>query len=201
MRAPRHMCVCSPRQPCQPAAMIFMRVYARECSHTLAPPPARLSMRSSDVVDGKQRYEEEMKLRELEAAKSDVTGKAEVLKAASVDSPLGGLAALSPFRTSDFDPQSPSNTQRAGRAYIWYKTSEGEVERRDAGNPLQSRDGDIAIGLSCTAFQDPAWVAKYRPEWPKNLAQSLQTYAAEVRQPAIPLPPKGAPPTRGELEF
>ena len=177
------------------------RACMRVRAHACAPPLARLSMLPSDVVDGKQRYEEEIKLRELETAKSDATGKAEVLKAASVDSPLGGLAALSPFRTSDFDPQSPSNTQRAGRAYIWYKTSEGEVERRDAGNPLQSRDGDIAIGLSCTAFQDPAWVAKYRPEWPKNLAQQVQVYAAEVRQPNIPLPPKGAPPTRGELEF
>ena len=105
------------------------------------------------------------------------------------------------LRLKGLDPQSPSVTQRAGRAYIWYKTSEGEVERRDAGNPLQSRDGDIAIGLSCTAFQDPAWVARYRPEWPKNLAEELARYAAEVKQPTIPLPPKGAPPTRGELEF
>lgn len=76
-----------------------------------------------------------------------------------------------------------------------------QVERRDAGNPLQSRDNDIAIGLSCTAFQDPQWVARNRPEWPKNLADQVARYAAEVKQPVIPLPPKGAPPTRGELEF
>ena len=78
---------------------------------------------------------------------------------------------------------------------------EFQVERRDAGNPLQSRDDDIAIGLSCTAFQDPAWVSRYRPEWPKNLADQLSRYAAEVKQPTIPLPPKGAPPTKGELSF
>ena len=58
-----------------------------------------------------------------------------------------------------------------------------------------------AIGLSCTAFRDPEWVATYRPEWPSSLSKQLQQFAADVPQPNIPLPPKGAPPTRGELEF
>ena len=76
-----------------------------------------------------------------------------------------------------------------------------DVERRDAGNPLQDREDDIAIGLSCTAFEDPAWVAKYRPEWPKNLVEELKTFTSEVKQPEYPLPKKGTPPTRGEVEF
>ena len=49
-------------------------------------------------------------------------------------------------------------TQRAGSQYIWYK---GEVERRDAGNPLRDRERDIEIGLSCGAFRSADWVSKY----------------------------------------
>jgi hypothetical protein len=82
-----------------------------------------------------------------------------------------------------------------------YKTSEGEIERRDTGNPLQDREADIKIGLSCHAFQDSAWVAQFRPGWPNNLQDELRQFAKEVEQPDYPLPPKGSPPTRGELEF
>ena len=78
------------------------------------------------MVDGKLRYDEEAKLKELEAALSETTGKAEVLRAASVDSPFSGVDDLQ-LRLKGLDPQSPSVTQRAGRSYIWYKTSEGEV--------------------------------------------------------------------------
>lgn len=155
------------------------------------------------VVDGTQRYEEERKLREKEAAGADATGQFRDLRAASVSTPLGlgdQLGDLS-ARLNGLDPANPYVTQRAGRSYFWYKTSEGEVERRDAGNPLRDRQDDIAIGLSCTAFRDPAWVAKYRPEWPKNLVDNLNTFASEVKQPEYPLPPKGTPPTKGELQF
>ena len=38
-------------------------------------------------------------------------------------------------RFNGLDPNSPFVTQRAGSQYIWYKTSEGEIERRDAGSP------------------------------------------------------------------
>ena len=66
---------------------------------------------------------------------------------------------------------------------------------------IRSHLCQIAIGLSCTAFRDPSWVARYRPEWPSNLKARLKLFATEVDQPVIPLPPKGSPPTRGELEF
>jgi len=158
---------------------------------------------STYVVDGTQRFEEERKLREKEAAGMDATGQIRDLRAASVSTPFGigdQLGDLS-ARLNGLDPDNPYVTQRAGRSYFWYKTSEGEVERRDAGNPLQDREDDIAIGLSCTAFQDPAWVAKNRPEWPKNLVDELKLFAAEVKQPDYPLPPKGTPPTKGELQF
>lgn len=124
----------------------------------------------------------------------------QVLRAQSVQTPLQGIDDLR-AQFNGLDPKSPFVTQRAGTGYVWYKTSEGEVERRDAGNPLRSRDDDIAIGLSCAAFTDPQWVARYRPEWPGVLSKQLQQFAAEVEQPPIPLPPKGSPPTRGELEF
>jgi len=154
------------------------------------------------VVDGTQRFEEEQRLRAREAAGAEA-GKNLDLRAASVSTPLGigdQLGDLS-ARFNGLDPANPYVTQRAGRSYFWYKTGEGEIERRDAGNPLLSREDDVAIGLSCAAFRDPAWVAKYRPEWPKNLADELKLFAAEVQQPEYPLPPKGTPPTRGELEF
>ena len=47
----------------------------------------------------------------------------------------------------------------------------------------------------------PTQVSKYRPEWPPNLAAEMKQYAAEVAPPDVPLPPKGTPPTRGEVEF
>lgn len=157
------------------------------------------------VVDGKRRFDEEAAARERDAALSEAVGKAEVERASSVRTPLGDLTqyAAEDFRVrlNGMDPKSPVVTQRAAQSYFWYKTNEGDVERRDAGNPIKDRADEMAIGLSCTAFRDPAWVARYRPEWPANLATRMQEYAADVQQPIIPLPPKGAPPTRGELEF
>ena len=125
---------------------------------------------------------------------------AQVLRAESVRTPFAVIDDLRALATG-LDPKSPVVTQRAGSSYFWYKTSEGEVERRDAGNPLQSREDSVAIGLSCTAFRDSAWVGRYRPEWPRNLVEQLERFVADVEQPAIPLPPKGTPPTRGEIEF
>mmetsp|Transcript_64477 Transcript_64477/g.144041 ORF Transcript_64477/g.144041 Transcript_64477/m.144041 type:complete len:218 (+) Transcript_64477:677-1330(+) len=153
------------------------------------------------VVDGKQRYEEDRKLQERDAERAQATGKASVPSRAG--GYIGALREVDDFRArlNGLDPGSPYVTQRPGQAYFWYKTSEGEVERRDGGNPLLDREADIAIGLSCTAFRDPSWVARYRPEWPSNLKARLKLFATEVDQPVIPLPPKGSPPTRGELEF
>jgi tetratricopeptide (TPR) repeat protein len=152
------------------------------------------------VVDGKDRYQEERRLRELEAERAESAGKELRLRAESVKTPF---VEIDDFRArlNGLDPKNPYVTQRAGQSYFWYKTSEGEVERRDAGNPLRDREEDIAIGLSCEAFTDPGWVARYRPEWPKSLSNQLKTFAAEVEQRKIPLPPKGSPPTRGEIEF
>jgi len=155
------------------------------------------------VVDGQQRYEAERSLLEREAAQADATGRAaDVLRAES-----GGrktpFEELDEFRArlNGLDPRSPAVTQRPAQSYFWYKTSEGEVERRDVGNPLRDREADQAIGLSCTAFRDPAWIASNRPEWPRNLAGRMRQFASDVEQPRIPLPPKGSPPTRGEIEF
>ena len=52
-----------------------------------------------------------------------------------------------------------------------------------------------------TPTPTPTQVSKYRPEWPPNLAAEMKQYAAEVAPPDVPLPPKGTPPTRGEVEF
>ena len=144
-------------------------------------------------------------MRSREAASAAATGaEPQSLRAESARSKGG-----SPFdavddlraRLNGLDPSSPFVTQRAGSQYIWYKTSEGEVERRDAGNPLRDRERDIEIGLSCGAFRSADWVSKYRPEWPPNLAAEMKQYAAEVAPPDVLLPPKGTPPTRGEVEF
>lgn len=154
------------------------------------------------VVDGQQRYEEEQRLLEREQAQADATGRVEVLRSGAASGSAWGEAA-DDFRArlNGLDPRSPFVTQRPAQQYFWYKTSEGAIERRDAGNPLRSRDADVAIGLSCEAFRDAEWVGRYRPEWPSSLVALLQQYAKDVELPRFPLPPKGSPPTRGELEF
>ena len=183
------------------------------------------------VVDGQLRFDEERRLQAKEAASAEATGTEQApplscfsrpasastarshgmtsRASAHLEQVLRSESVRSPFEAADdfrarlngLDPRSPFVTQRPGTQYFWYKTGEGEVERRDPGNQLRDRERDVAIGLSCTAFRDPAWVARYRPEWPPNLAARMKTYAQEVELPAVPLPPKGAPPTRGELEF
>ena len=57
------------------------------------------------------------------------------------------------------------------------------------------------LNLTLTPTPTPTQVSKYRPEWPPNLAAEMKQYAAEVAPPDVPLPPKGTPPTRGEVEF
>ena len=55
--------------------------------------------------------------------------------------------------------------------------------------------------LSCRSFRDTEWVRTNRPEWPPNLRERLARYVSEVPQPQIVMPPKGAPPSKGELVF
>ena len=84
--------------------------------------------------DGVERLEAERALRSAEADAAVATAQSSKLRAASVaDNPMNGpgVALL-----NGLDPQSPYVTQRPGQNYFWYKTSEGEVERRDAGEPL-----------------------------------------------------------------
>ena len=88
-------------------------------------------------------------------------------------------------------------TQRPQSSYFWYKTSEGEIERRDAGNPLAVVD----LTLSCAKFRDGEWLAANRPEWPAALRVATSKYVAACPQQPIVMPPKGSPPSRGEVEF
>ena len=149
------------------------------------------------VVDGKERFASEQRLRAREAAAAEAGGReGKVIRADSVRTAFGELQDLG-ARLNGLDPESPFVTQRPGQSYFWYKTSEGEVERRDAGNPLADRDES----LSCVAFRDPSWVAANRPEWPSNLVAHLKKWTDEVPQQPFVLPPKGSPPTRGEVEF
>ena len=86
---------------------------------------------------------------------------------------------------------------RPQRSYFWYKTSEGDIERRDEGNGF----AEIDAGLSCGRFRDTQWMANNRPEWPPKLIDNLKRYTSEVPQGPIVMPPKGSPPSRGEVQF
>ena len=85
------------------------------------------------VVDGQQRFDAEKQLQAQEAAAAEATGAEPQSLRAEAARSKGG----SPFdavddlraRFNGLDPNSPFVTQRAGSQYIWYKTSEGEVER------------------------------------------------------------------------
>ena len=77
---------------------------------------------------------------------------------------------------------------RPQQSYFWYKTSEGEVERRDAGEPLAVVDPT----LSCGKFRSADWVAANRPEWPAILARRAEDYAAAVPQKPIVMPAREA---------
>ena len=100
------------------------------------------------VQDGVARREEELALRAAEA-QADRAGVATTLRASSVaDQPLGPLTPNSDFnaKLNGMYPKSPYVTQRPQQGYFWYKTSEGEVERRDRGVALATVDETLSCG-------------------------------------------------------
>ena len=147
------------------------------------------------MLDGAERQREEESLQAKEAQLSDEQGRMERLRASSVAGSLWNSDLNA--RLNGMDPKSPYVTQRPQQSYFWYKLSEGEVERRDAGVPLAKIDA----GLSCARFRDPTWVRQNRPEWPPNLVQQLDKFTAAVPQAPIIMPPKGGPPSPGEVIF
>lgn len=152
------------------------------------------------VQDGAARAEEEASLRAAEAKSAEEQGRATTLRAASVASqPLGPLSPNSDFNAwlNGLDPKSPYVTQRPQQNYFWYKTGEGEIERRDAGNALATVD----LRLSCGQFRKEDWLQTNRPEWPPALVENTVKYVRDVPQQAIVMPPKNAPPTKGELVY
>ena len=72
-----------------------------------------------------------------------------------------------------------------------------QVERRDPG--IQRATVDES--LSCDAFRESAWVDANRPEWPPALRTKLAAYAAAEPRVDFVMPPKGSPPSKGELVF
>ena len=144
--------------------------------------------------DGVERLQQEAALR----AKESALGPGAVLKAESVTTPQAK------FTNSDFnarllglDPKSPYVTQRPNQNYFWYSTGEAQVERRDPGIQLATVDES----LSCDAFRESAWVDANRPEWPPALRTKLAAYAAAEPRVDFVMPPKGSPPSKGELVF
>uniref|UniRef100_A0A7S2DBY9 Uncharacterized protein n=1 Tax=Haptolina brevifila TaxID=156173 RepID=A0A7S2DBY9_9EUKA len=152
------------------------------------------------VQDGQQRQAEEAALRAADAKRADETGKLARERASSVAAqPLGVLTPNSDLnaRLNGLDPQSPYVTQRPQSNFFWYKVGEGEIERRDEGLPL----ADIDATLSCAKFRQASWLETKRPEWPPNLRRATLKYVEAVPQQPIIMPPKGSPPSKGELEF
>ena len=152
------------------------------------------------VEDGIARLEEERALREADEKRADETGTMQRQRASSVSAmPLGQLTPNSDAnaRLMGMDPQSPYVTQRPATGWIWYKTSEGDVERRDPGLPLVEVDPT----LSCAKFRSDEWLTKNRPEWPSKLRAATARYAEVVPQKPIVMPPKGSQPSKGELVF
>ncbi|KOO21298.1 hypothetical protein Ctob_000153 [Chrysochromulina tobinii] len=152
------------------------------------------------VEDGIARLEEERALREADEKRADETGTMQRQRASSVSAmPLGQLTPNSDTnaRLMGMDPQSPYVTQRPATGWIWYKTSEGDVERRDPGLPLVEVDPT----LSCAKFRSDEWLTKNRPEWPSKLRAATARYAEVVPQKPIVMPPKGSQPSKGELVF
>ena len=122
------------------------------------------------VADGTARFNEEERLREKEAEVAEASGRDTRLRASSVrENPLN--SALGAW-LNGMDPESPYVTQRPGQAFFWYKEGEGSVERRDAGNALAQVDPL----LSCSSFEDEAWVRANRPEWPLSLRARVSEF-------------------------
>ena len=120
------------------------------------------------VRDGQNRLQEEERLRGLEAAAAEKSGRESRLPARTAAANPFALGAL----LSGMDPSSPYLTQRPGQAYFWYKEGEGSIERRDVGNSL----AEVDSSLSCARFRDSEWVSRERPEWPDNLRSRLRGF-------------------------
>jgi len=153
------------------------------------------------VEDGATRLAEEQALRQSDAVRADATGRMERQRASSNEVGLDGglLKGNSDLnaRLQGLDPQSPYVTQRPQQGFFWYKTGEGEIERRDPGLPLVEVDPT----LSCYKFRSTDWLQQNRPEWPPNLRAATAKYAEDVRQQVVVMPPKGSQPSKGELVF
>ena len=121
---------------------------------------------STPLQDGENRLEAENTLRERDAQAALETGKtATPLRAASVADTFSNSEFNA--RLNGLDPDSPYVTQRPQQSYFWYKTSEGAIERRDAGEPL----AEIDPTLSCGKFRSSEWLERQRPEWSPALVQ------------------------------
>ena len=142
----------------------------------------------SFVTDAMQRQEEEAQLRDAEARQSEASGRemGGTLKASSVAGSLFNTDAIA--RLNGMDPESPFVTQRPQSAYIWYQQGENSVQRRNPGVPLAK----VEPGLSCAKYRTKAWLTANKPEWPPTLVEYAGTYASNVPQGAIVVPPKGA---------
>jgi len=141
------------------------------------------------VQDAQVRKEEESALRAAEAANLDA-GRTATLKASSVADPLGSLTPNTDVtaQLNGLDPKSPYVTQRPQQGYFWYKTSEGEVERRDRGVAL----AEVDATLSCAQFRTSAWLNDNRPEWAPTLVRKTTAYADAVPQKPIVMPSRPA---------
>mgnify|MGYP006145400181 CR=1 FL=1 len=143
----------------------------------------------SFVRDALEREENELQLRDAESKQALASGKevAGTLKAASVATNPFNSAALA--RLNGMDPESPFVTQRPGTGYVWYKLDgEAGSARRNPGTQLASVDA----GLSCARFRKEEWIRANRPEWPPNLVDNANKYAAGVAQGPVVIPPKGS---------
>ena len=83
---------------------------------------------------------------------------------------------------------APFVTQRPQSAYIWYQQGDNSVQQRNPGVPLAK----VEPGLSCAKYRTKAWLTANKPEWPPTLVEYAGTYASNVPQGAIVVPPKGA---------
>ena len=147
------------------------------------------------VRDGEARQKEESALLAEEQRLAESSATSETLRASTVKDNLMNSNFVA--RLNGLDPQSPYVNQRPQRSYFWYKVGEGEIERRDAGNPL----AEIDASLSCAKFRSEDWLIDNRADWPPNLRKRVVEYAEAVPQGPIVMPPKGSPPSRGEVVF
>ena len=134
------------------------------------------------MQDGEARLGAEKALRAEEAEAALATGRTDTLRAASVSDQFSNSEFNA--RLNGLDPKSPYVTQRPQQNYFWYKTSEGALERRDAGEPL----AEIDPSLSCGKFRSVEWLERQRPEWPPALVRRAAAYAEAVPQKAIVMP-------------